>query len=221
MFSYSVFPFFSCIYINFAGIMKRILLIMSLMMALASCATSHKHGANGSMHPDEVFTVTEADIARETWQVNSAISGEWKYNCPSVGVSGKNLLAGVAKPFAKGKMKKKLKNAYKKIGLDKASPAFSFSPDGSCTMKILGVNMKGTYNYNPDQEKISFKWHGVPLSANLRRDGKKKLHLTFEADKFLKLISLLGRFSDSSTIKAITSLLDNYEDVMVGFELKK
>ena len=190
-------------------------------MTLLSCASSHKGAAAGTIHPDEVFTVTDDDIARETWLVNTAIKGEWKYKGPSVSVSGKNLLAGVAKPFAKSKMKKKLKNAFKKIGLDKASPSFSFNPDGSCAIKLLGVNLKGTYNYNPDQEKITMKWHGVPLSANLRKDGKKKLHITFETDKFLKLISLMGRFSDSSTIKALTQLLDNYEDVMVGFELKQ
>ena len=88
-------------------------------------------------------------------------------------------------------------------------------------MKMMGVSLKGTYNYNPTTQKISFKWHGVPLSANLRPDGKQKLHLTFDADKLLKLMSLMGRFSDSSTIKALSTLLDNYEDVMVGFELKK
>jgi hypothetical protein len=59
------------------------------------------------------------------------------------------------------------------------------------------------------------------MNASLKRDGKKKLQLTFDADKLLNLMSLLGRFSDSSTIKALSTLLDNYEDVMVGFELKK
>jgi hypothetical protein len=85
----------------------------------------------------------------------------------------------------------------------------------------MGASVKGTYNYNPTTEKITFKWHGVPMNASLKRDGKKKLQLTFDADKLLKLMSLLGRFSDSSTIKALSTLLDNYEDVMVGFELKK
>ena len=67
---------------------------------------------------------------------------------------------------------------------------------------------------------MALKWQGSPLRANLKRDGKK-LHITFEADKLISLITLMGRFSDSSTIKALTQLLDNYEDVMVGFELKK
>ena len=191
-----------------------------LMTPVATSCGSSRHAAYGDLHPDDVFTVTDDDIANETWRINSAIKGNWKYNAPSVGVSGKNLLAGVAKPIAKSKIKKKLKNVFKKIGLDKARPEFSFNPDGTCSMKLLGTNVKGSYNYNPSTQKINFKWHGLPLSANLRRDGKK-LHMTFDADRLLSLLSFMGRFSDSSAIKAISDLLDNYEDVMVGFELKQ
>lgn len=194
---------------------------VALMLTLtltASCRSSHQ--AAGNLHPDQVFTMTEDDIARETLKINQMLSGQWNYNGPSVGVSGKNVLAGIAKPLAKGKMKKKLKKAYKSIGLDKMRPAFEFNEDGTCAISVMGAKLKGSYNYNPSTEKLTFKWHGVPLSANLRRDGKK-LHLTFDADKLISLITLMGRFSDSSTIKALTQLLDNYEDVMVGFELKR
>ena len=204
--------------------MRRFVTVFSVILLLISCASCKtSSGAAGSrdLNPNEVFTITEGDIERETFLINRTISGQWTYNAPSVDVSGKNLLAGIGKPLAKGKLKKKLKNAYKKIGLDKTHPTFVFNEDGTCSMKILGASVKGTYNYNPTTEKISFKWHGVPMSANLKRDGKKKLHLTFDSDKLLKLISLLGRFSDSSTIKALSTLLDNYEDVMVGFELQK
>ena len=204
--------------------MKRIMTIFCVLAALmvtagTSCSSSRNNTRN--LHPDEVFTVTDQDIVNETWMVNRAISGTWKYNGPSVGVSGKNVLAGVAKPFAKSKLKKKLKKAYKKVGLDRVRPEFSFNPDGTCAIGVMGKTLKGSYNYNPDLETISIKWHGLPLNAKLRRDGKKKLHLTFDADKLLSLISFMGRFSDNSAIKALSTLLDNYEDVMVGFELKK
>lgn len=205
--------------------MRRFIVFFCVMAALmvpvtTSCSSS-RHNAGRGLHPDDVFTMTEEDIANETLRINRALQGDWKYNAPSVGVSGKNLIAGIAKPIAKGKLKKKLKSAFKKIGLDKARPQFMFNEDGTCSMKVMGASVKGTYNYNPSTEKITFKWHGIPMSANLKRDGKKKLHLTFDSDKLLKLISLLGRFSDSSAIKALSTLLDNYEDVMVGFELKK
>lgn len=195
--------------------------IAALLMPMTTSCSTSRHNAGRDLHPDDVFTMTEADIANETRRINLTLQGDWKYNAPSVGVSGKNLLAGIAKPIAKGKLKKKLKNAYKKIGLDKARPQFVFNVDGTCSMKLMGASVKGTYNYNPTTEKITFKWHGVPMNASLKRDGKKKLQLTFDADKLLSLMSLLGRFSDSSTIKALSTLLDNYEDVMVGFELKK
>ena len=195
--------------------------IAALLMPMTTSCSTSRHNAGRDLHPDDVFTMTEDDIANETRKINLTLQGDWKYNAPSVGVSGKNLLAGIAKPIAKGKLKKKLKNAYKKIGLDKARPQFVFNVDGTCSMKLMGASVKGTYNYNPTTEKITFKWHGVPMNASLKRDGKKKLQLTFDADKLLSLMSLLGRFSDSSTIKALSTLLDNYEDVMVGFELKK
>ena len=195
--------------------------IAALLMPMTTSCSTSRHNAGRDLHPDDVFTMTEDDIANETRRTNLTLQGDWKYNAPSVGVSGKNLLAGIAKPIAKGKLKKKLKNAYKKIGLDKARPQFVFNVDGTCSMKLMGASVKGTYNYNPTTEKITFKWHGVPMNASLKRDGKKKLQLTFDADKLLSLMSLLGRFSDSSTIKALSTLLDNYEDVMVGFELKK
>jgi len=196
--------------------------IMCAAMLLAACGTARQASSTeGYLHPDDVFTMTEDDIARETYSINSAISGEWTYKGPSVDVKGKDLLSGLGKSIAKGKIKKKLKNAFKKIGLDKMRPRFSFDTDGTCRVTLLGVNLNGTYNYNPSQEKITFKWHGVPLTARLKRDGKKKLHLTFDADKLIYLFSLASKLSDSSTLKALSFLMDHYEEVMVGFELKK
>lgn len=199
-----------------------ILCMILVLLASTSCKTSTSVAASDrGLHPDEVFTVTDDDIANETWRINSTIKGEWNYNGPSVDVSGKNLLAGIGKPITKSKFKKKLKNAFKKIGLDKMRPQFTFNQDGTCAIKLLGKSLKGTYNYNPDQDKIQIKWHGMPVSARLKRDGNKKLHITFDADRFLSLLTLAGNFSDNSAIKALTKLMENYEDVMVGFELKK
>ena len=204
--------------------MRLIIILLSTLVLFTSCASTKgasNTGRAAGLHPDDVFTVTEADIARETMQINRALKGQWTYSGPSVDVSGKNVLAGIGKPIAKGKLKKKLKNAYKTLRLDKVKPQFSFDEDGTCAINLLGVNLKGTYNYNPRQEKVTFKWHGIPLTARLKRDGKKKLHLTFDTDKLLKLFSLASKVSDSSVLKALSFLMDNYDDVMVGFELKK
>lgn len=201
--------------------MRRIVTCFCTLLLLLTACASNRHATGRDYHPDEVFTMTEQDIEKETHQINKLLGGEWTYSGPSVDVSGKNLLSGLGKPIAKGKLKKKLKNAYKKIGLNKARPQFTFNEDGTCAVKLLGMKMNGTYNYNPSQEKITIKWYGIPMTARLKRSGKKKMHLTFDADKLLKLFSLASKVSDSSTLKALSFLLDNYDDVMVGFELKK
>ena len=202
--------------------MRQLLLLFGLIVMMSACGTAKQNSATmRDLNPDEVFTITEDDIARETRQVNAMIKGEWTYNAPSVDVSGRSFLDGLGKPIAKSKLKKKLKNAYKKIGLYKVRPHFTFNEDGTCAISMLGASLKGTYNYNPDQEKITFKWHGVPLTARLKRDGKKKLQLTFDADKLLSLFSLLSKVSNNSALKALSFLMDHYDDVMVGFELKK
>ena len=194
--------------------------VILLLITCTSCRTASTAAGSRDLNPNEVFTITEGDIERETMLINRTISGQWTYNSPSVDVSGKNVLAGLGKPIAKSKLKKKLKNAFKKIGLNKARPQFTFNLDGTCAIKLLGVGVKGTYNYNPSQEKITIKWHGIPLTARLKRDGKK-LHMTFDADKLLSLFSLASNVIDSSALKALSTLMDNYDDVMVGFELKK
>ena len=202
--------------------MRQLVLLFGLIVLMSACGTAKQNSATmRDLNPDEVFTITEEDIARETRQVNAMIKGEWTYNAPSVDVSGRSFLDGLGKPIAKSKLKKKLKNAYKKIGLYKVRPQFTFNEDGTCSISMLGASVKGTYNYNPDQEKITFKWHGVPLTARLKRDGKKKLQLTFDADKLLSLFSLLSKVSNNSALKALSFLMDHYDDVMVGFELKK
>jgi len=202
--------------------MRQLFLLLGLMVLKSACGTAKQNAAiTNNLHPDEVFTVTEDDIERETRQVNGMIKGEWTFNAPCVDVSGRNFLDGLGKPIAKSKLKKKLKDAYKKIGLYKARPQFTFNDDGTCSIAMLGASLKGSYNYNPDTDKITFKWHGVPLTAHLKRDGKKKLQLTFDADKFLSLISLLSKVSNNSALKALSFLVDHYDDVMVGFELKK
>jgi len=170
---------------------------------------------------DEDSDDSDNDNDEHMRQVNRAIAGQWRYGGPSVEVTGKNLLAGVGKGIAKGKIKKKLNKAYKKLGLHKAGPQVTFNEDGTCSISLLGANIRGRYRYDPDNETVKLRWHGIPLNAHLRRDGNKKLHLTFDADKLLWLLRLAGGLSNSSALKAVSVLTSNYEDVLMGFELKR
>ena len=53
------------------------------------------------------------------------------------------------------------------------------------------------------------------------RMSKRSFHEHFDTDKLLSLFKLLSSVSDNSTLKALAFLTDHYDDVMVGFELKR
>ena len=158
-------------------IMRRFVLLFCAMLVLASCA-SNKNSVKATgrdFNPNEVFTMTEEDIARETRQINKALGGQWTYSGPSVDVSGKNVLSGLGKPIAKSKLKKKLKNAFKKIGLDKARPQFAFNEDGTCALTYDNGALTGTYQATSsmirivssdiDDQERTILWRVVSLSS--------------------------------------------------------
>jgi len=202
--------------------MRRLLFILSLVATLASCGTaSHDTAANDDLDTIDMLTREQLQRDQLVERVCREISGQWKYSGPSVEVSGKNLLAGMGKPIAKSKVKKKLNKAYKKLGLNKVGPQVTLNRDGTCSIALLGRSLNGSYTYDPDEEQLRFKWMGIPVNAHLKRDGKKKLHLTFDSDKLLWLLRVAGGISNSSALKAIGVLTSNYEDIMMGFEFKR
>lgn len=173
------------------------------------------------LSPDQVFTLSPSHIEQETRQANRLIVGCWRYDGPSVDAKSKGLLAGVVKPVAKGKLARKLKKAFKKIHLTKNNTTFRMREDGTCSISLLGHDVNGTYSYNPDDESIQFRWLRVPFTARLVHNKKNEMSITFDTDRLLALFKLLTAVSGNSTLKALTFLSDNYDDVMVGFKLKK
>ena len=154
--------------------MKRLVTILCVMAAImlpvTSSCSSTRHNATGKLHPDEIFTVTDDDIANETRIINLGLQGQWKYNGPSVGLSGKDLIAGIAKPVAKSKLKKKLKEAFKKIGLDKARPEFTFNVDGTSQenfdRNVIGLGMSVDYSLVELSGKVN-GGNGTPQAFKL------------------------------------------------------
>lgn len=158
----------------------------------------------------------EAMIALE---VNKSISGTWQYDKPSVQAQGSSILGKLGKPIAKNKLKKKFDKAFKKLKIKKRFSSLTLSPDGIWTMDISGVKMSGKYTYEPATERLTIKWHGVPMRSIAHRDGKH-LHLLFDTDQLLNVLRIISGLSSNETLKAIALLSENYHDVRIGFDLK-
>lgn len=191
-----------------------------LLQVLAAMLVASAQDTTALLHPDSVFTITEAEVQQVRAQANRLIAHEWKYDGACVEAKSSNFVSKVAKPVAKSKLKKKLEKGFKKLKFDKKKTRITLNEDGTFAMKIIGPEIKGRYEYIPEKEQITLRWHGVPLNARLKRDGKK-IHLLFDMDKFLDLMKWLSGFSHSKTMQSLAFLSDNFDDVQVGFSFKK
>ena len=152
--------------------------------------------------------------------LNQAVAGVWRYDKPSVQAQGSSVVGKLGKPIAKSKLKKKLDKAFKKLKINKRWQSLELTPDGQWTMNIAGLNMGGKYDYDRANERLTLRWHGLPLRSQVQRDGKH-LHLLFDTDRLLTILKWISGFSSNDVLKSIAFLSENFHDVKVGFDLKQ
>jgi len=151
----------------------------------------------------------------------STLTGTWKYDGPSVALKGRNVLASVGKPIAKNKIKKKLDKALKKLKINKKSTTLTLNADHTYLFTVMGKSLRGNYTLDPTGERLTLRWHSIPITGHLERDGNKKMQILFDTQKLLRALKLLTIFGSNSTLKALSFLTDYYEDINVGLSLKK
>ena len=58
------------------------------------------------------------------------------------------------------------------------------------------------------------------VSAHVEKVGNK-LTITFDASKLITIVNSIASISGQSTLKSVASLLNSYDGLKCGFELKK
>ena len=168
---------------------------------------------------DDAIEVVPDSAETAKIEACNMVAGAWQYSKPYVHAEGTTLMGKLGKPIAKSKLKKKLDKAYKKLKLNKGWSYLILNDDGTWQMKILGATLNGKYTYDPDNERLTLKYRGIPLRSHTHRD-KDKLYLAFDADRLIAILRIVGNISHSDALKAIATLSENYSNVMLGFEMK-
>ncbi len=145
---------------------------------------------------------------------------EWHYDKPVVEVRGTSVLGKLGKPLAKSKLKKKVNDAFKKLKIGQRWQSLQLTADERWTLRVVGLTIGGTYTFKPEQGTLTLRWHGVPVTMQARVDSKH-LYLMADTDRLLRLLAWISGLSDSETLQAIAFLNENYDDVHIGFQLKR
>lgn len=157
-------------------------------------------------------TFSQADLCAHTW----------KYSKPGCAFTSENLLAKAGGEIAASKIEEDLSKYYSKFGFSKSNTYFTFKADGTFAAKIDGKSWNGTYTFDEKTHAIQLK--GLLLSASgFATRTANGISLLFEQKKLLTLVKTLSKLNltGSTTMSAVSSIVDNYDGVRVGFEMTK
>ena len=157
-------------------------------------------------------TFSQADLCAHTW----------KYSKPGCAFTSENLLAKAGGEIAANKIEEDLSKYYNKFGFSQSNTYFTFKTDGTFAAKIDGKAWNGTYTFDEKTHAIQLK--GLLLSASgFATRTTNGISLLFEQKKLLTLIKTLSKLNltGSTTMSAVSSIVDNYDGVRMGFEMTK
>lgn len=148
-------------------------------------------------------------------------TGEWLYEGVDVKFKSDKLLNKAGGAIAAAKIEKDLDKELEKMGFEPGVTSFVFNDNGTFSNTTGGKTIKGKYTYDSKKGVITLKYLNLlPIKADVSGTGKK-MSLLFEANGFLSLVSFLGGHSGISAVKAITSIVNSYDGMMVGMEFRK
>lgn len=157
-------------------------------------------------------TFSQADLCAHTW----------KYSKPGCAFTSENLLAKAGGEIAASKVEEDLSKYYSKFGFSNSNTYFTFKTDGTFAAKIDGKSWNGTYTFDEKTHAIQLK--GLLLSASgFATRTANGISLLFEQKKLLTLVKTLSKLdlTGSTTMSAVSSIVDNYDGVRIGFEMTK
>lgn len=216
--------------------MKRLLLnfaMTSLLLAAAPAASASPDitdllkgaaskigGGDGSTALSGLKGAVEGMIAKSDLTAADLV-GDDKYSAPAVSLQSDNALQKLGGSAATGVIVDKLAPYYQKAGL--TSMTATFREDGTCEFKVKKATVTGTYERNESGD-FTFNFKAVKkiplgkMNAHVEKIGKK-LTLTFDASKLIKLVNAVASVSGQSSLQAAAKMLNSYDGLYAGFEL--
>lgn len=216
--------------------MKRLLLnfaMTSLLLAAAPAASASPDitdllkgaaskigGGDGSTALSGLKGAVEGMIAKGDLTAADLV-GDYKYSAPAVSLQSDNALQKLGGSAATGVIVDKLAPYYQKAGL--TSMTATFREDGTCEFKVKKATVTGTYERNESGD-FTFNFKAVKkiplgkMNAHVEKIGKK-LTLTFDASKLIKLVNAVASVSGQSSLQAAAKMLNSYDGLYAGFEL--
>ena len=164
------------------------------------------------------------------------LQGTWQYKGAACQFKSEELLQKAGGIALGETMEGKLEKAYEKAGIRTGNFSYTFNHDSTFTCQIGKKELKGTYAYDSSNQILTLSHGALNVENNDRSLVVKSCHsamrvqlsgkkdgttFLFNADRLLKLVTLLSGYSKSSTLSAVNKVAQQYDGMMLGFDLQK
>lgn len=185
---------------------KKIFVVLSAALLLGTVSPNAQSlkelFSNGGVKSVVESVVDQLDV------IPKNIEGNWTFSGSAVKFTGDNMLMNAASELAVGKVEDTL------------------NEDGTFSTSFNQAKFPGQYTFSQQEKTLELdygkneKLKGIALKTNVSV-GTSTMQLLFNADKLLEFISKITSSVGDSKLGALTSLLDQYDGMQIGFELTR
>ena len=194
--------------------MKKLICIIALL-----CAVSVQADAQSWK---DILSGAVKQVVGDKATTETSLIGTWVYVGPDCQLKGDDLLKNIGGDAAGVEIEKKMVPIYEKAGLNTIQ--YTFNEDNTCSYTIKGKKVDGTYEFDAEAKtvtivagklKVKTTAHVVTLGSNMS--------FVFDADKILSVVKTITGVTSglNKSASTVNKLLEQFDGMMVGFELKK
>lgn len=149
------------------------------------------------------------------------MEGEWTSTGPAVCFQGEGFLKKAGGIAAAAAVETKLAPYYEQYGLNNAT--LTVNADGTFTLACKMIKLNGTITQAAGAEPGVFEFNFMALGIKLAtvttyvEKTTRSMDVMFDATKLKKLLTAVSQFSGIKVVQALSSILDSYDGLCVGF----
>ena len=194
--------------------MKKIICIIALL-----CIVSEQVNAQDLK---SILSGVAKAVVGDKATTEASLIGTWIYVGPDCQLKGDVLLKNIGGEAAGAEMEKKMIPIYEKAGLNTIQ--YTFNEDKTCSYTIKGKKVEGVYEFDSEAKTLTIKAGKlkVKTTAYVVTLGNN-MSFVFDADKILSVVKTITGVASklNSSASAINKLAEQFNGMMIGFELKK
>lgn len=194
--------------------MKKLVCIIALL-----CTVSVQGNAQSLK---DILSDVAKVVVGDKATTQASLIGTWDYVGPDCQLKGDDILKNIGGETAGEEVEKKMAPIYEKAGLNTIQ--YTFNEDKTCSYTIKGKKVEGTYEFDAEAKTVTIKAGklGIKTTAHIVTLGSN-MSFVYDADKILSVVkTITGAASGlNASASTVNKLLEQFNGMMVGFELKK